>query len=48
MAVVVENAGHGGTVAAPIAGAVLRYFFEQTEEGLALVEHYKQKGKKSS
>lgn len=25
--VVVENAGHGGSIAAPIAGAVLRYYF---------------------
>jgi penicillin-binding protein 2 len=28
IAVVVENAGHGGSVAAPIAGAVLRYYFD--------------------
>jgi penicillin-binding protein 2 len=27
--VVVENAGHGGSVAAPIAGVVLRKFFEE-------------------
>jgi penicillin-binding protein 2 len=40
MAVVVENAGHGGSVAAPIAGAVLRYFFSHTDEGIALVEKY--------
>ena len=33
IAVVVENAGHGGSVAAPIAGDVLRYFFAETEEG---------------
>jgi penicillin-binding protein 2 len=33
VSVVVENAGHGGSVAAPIAGAVLRYYFEHTREG---------------
>jgi len=33
ISVVVENAGHGGSVAAPIAGEVLRYFFAETEEG---------------
>lgn len=33
IAVAVENAGHGGSVAAPIAGDVLRYFFAETEEG---------------
>jgi penicillin-binding protein 2 len=38
IAVVVENAGHGGSVAAPIAGDVLRYFFAETEEGRATVE----------
>jgi penicillin-binding protein 2 len=29
VAVVVENAGHGGSVAAPIAGKILRTFFGQ-------------------
>ncbi|NLD92578.1 MAG: penicillin-binding protein 2 [Fibrobacter sp.] len=33
IAVAVENAGHGGSVAAPIAGHILRYFFAETEEG---------------
>jgi penicillin-binding protein 2 len=33
IAVAVENAGHGGSVAAPIAGDILRYFFAETEEG---------------
>ena len=33
IAVVVENAGHGGSIAAPIAGDVLRYFFAETNEG---------------
>jgi penicillin-binding protein 2 len=42
VAVVVENAGHGGTVAAPVAGAVMQRFFEVTEEGKMLVEHYTQ------
>lgn len=46
IAVVVENAGHGGTVAAPIAGAVLRYFFEHIEEGLDLVARCAEKDKK--
>lgn len=43
VAAVVENAGHGGTVAAPIVGSVLRYFFAETEEGKQLVEDYAQK-----
>lgn len=38
IAVVVENAGHGGSIAAPIAGEVLRYFFAETEEGKRIVE----------
>jgi penicillin-binding protein 2 len=38
IAVVVENAGHGGSIAAPIAGEVLRYFFAETEEGKKVVE----------
>jgi penicillin-binding protein 2 len=33
IAVVVENAGHGGSIAGPIAGDILRYFFAETEEG---------------
>lgn len=37
IAVVVENAGHGGSIAAPIAGDVLRYFFAETDEGRAVV-----------
>jgi penicillin-binding protein 2 len=41
VAVVVENAGHGGSVAAPIAGNVLRCFFAETEEGKRLTEQYK-------
>jgi penicillin-binding protein 2 len=32
LAVVVENAGHGGSVAAPIAGEILRAFFAQERE----------------
>jgi penicillin-binding protein 2 len=35
---VAENAGHGGTVAAPIAGAVLRYFFGGTQEGKRIAD----------
>jgi penicillin-binding protein 2 len=41
VAVVVENAGHGGSVAAPIAGAVLRAYFSGTAEGKELVAKYK-------
>ncbi|MBD3343589.1 MAG: penicillin-binding protein 2 [Chitinivibrionales bacterium] len=40
IAVVVENAGHGGSVAAPIAGELLRYYFENKDEGIQLVEQY--------
>jgi penicillin-binding protein 2 len=40
IAVVVENAGHGGTVAAPVAGAILRYYFANVEEGMELTKHY--------
>jgi penicillin-binding protein 2 len=38
VAVVLENAGHGGSVAAPVAGDLLRYFFSETEEGKAVVK----------
>jgi penicillin-binding protein 2 len=38
IAVVVENAGHGGSIAAPIGGEVLRYFFAETDEGKRIVE----------
>jgi penicillin-binding protein 2 len=41
IAVVVENAGHGGSIAAPVAGAVLRSFFTETEEGKQIAERYK-------
>lgn len=44
VAAVVENAGHGGTVAAPIVGGLMRYYFEETDEGKELVEYYSQKG----
>jgi len=40
ISVVVENAGHGGSIAAPIAGAVLRYYFQNKEEGKRLVAEY--------
>jgi penicillin-binding protein 2 len=46
IAVVVENAGHGGTVAAPVAGAVMQEFFKVTDEGKMLVEHYEQEREK--
>ncbi len=35
---VAENAGHGGTIAAPIAGAVLRYFFSHDPEGKRIAD----------
>ncbi|NLE00383.1 MAG: penicillin-binding protein 2 [Fibrobacter sp.] len=38
ISVVVENAGHGGSIAAPIAGDVLRYFFAETDEGKKVVK----------
>lgn len=40
VSVVVENAGHGGSIAAPIAGDLLRYFFAETEEGKKVVQQY--------
>ncbi len=40
IAVVAENAGHGGSVAAPVAGAMLRYYFNNTAEGRrVMAEH---------
>ena len=43
VAVVVENAGHGGSIAAPIAGTILRYYFAETEEGREVVAKYKKR-----
>ena len=40
VAVVVENAGHGGSIAAPIAGQLLRYYFANTEEGKRITAQY--------
>jgi penicillin-binding protein 2 len=37
---VVENIGHGGTFAAPIAGAVLRHYFAFNPEGKRIVTMY--------
>jgi penicillin-binding protein 2 len=34
---VLENAGHGGSVAAPVAGSVMRYFFANDPEGKSVV-----------
>ncbi|HUI91677.1 MAG TPA: penicillin-binding protein 2 [Chitinivibrionales bacterium] len=42
IATVAENAGHGGSVAAPIAGAVLRYFFANDREGKKISDAYAQ------
>jgi penicillin-binding protein 2 len=46
IAVVAENAGHGGSVAAPIAGKILRYYFAETEEGRKLAAQYKKKSER--
>ncbi|MDD5674547.1 MAG: penicillin-binding protein 2 [Chitinivibrionales bacterium] len=35
--VVVENAGHGGSIAAPIAGKIFRYYFANKPEGKQVV-----------
>jgi penicillin-binding protein 2 len=43
VAVVVENGGHGGGVAAPVAGNIMRYFFTETDEGKAIAAQYKAK-----
>jgi penicillin-binding protein 2 len=40
IAVVAENAGHGGTIAAPIAGAVFRYYFGNNPEGKKIARDY--------
>jgi len=40
IAVVVENAGGGGANAAPIAGAVMKYYFAETEDGKRVYEKY--------
>ena len=42
IATVAENAGHGGSVAAPIAGAVLRYFFSHDPDGRKISAAYAQ------
>ncbi len=38
VAVVVENAGHGGAIAGPIAGDMLRYYFENSSEGRKVMD----------
>ncbi len=38
VAAVAENAGHGGSIAAPIAGAVLRYYFSHDPEGRRIAD----------
>jgi penicillin-binding protein 2 len=42
VAVVAENAGHGGSIAAPVAGALLRYYFANNPEGKRIVQEYKE------
>ncbi len=43
VAVVAENAGHGGSVAAPIGGAVLRYYFAHNPEGMRVARAFAEK-----
>jgi penicillin-binding protein 2 len=40
VAVVVENAGGGGAIAAPVAGELMRYFFAETADGKAVYQKY--------
>lgn len=40
VAVVVENAGHGGSMAAPVAGDIMRYYFAHTDEGQRILQKY--------
>jgi penicillin-binding protein 2 len=40
---VMENAGHGGSVAAPVAGAVLRYYFSHNAEGKEISDMFAQR-----
>jgi penicillin-binding protein 2 len=43
VAVVAENAGHGGSVAAPIGGAVMRYYFAHNPEGVRVARAFAEK-----
>jgi penicillin-binding protein 2 len=40
VSVVAENAGHGGSVAAPVAGALLRYYFTHDSEGVRVAREF--------
>jgi len=40
VAVVAENAGHGGTIAAPVAGALLRYYFTHNPDAVRVARTY--------
>ncbi|HEX7510343.1 MAG TPA: penicillin-binding transpeptidase domain-containing protein, partial [Chitinivibrionales bacterium] len=40
VAVVAENAGHGGTIAAPVGGALMRYYFAHNPEGIRVAQEY--------
>jgi penicillin-binding protein 2 len=42
VAVVAENAGHGGSIAAPIGGALMRYYFANNPEGKRIVQSYEE------
>lgn len=41
IAVILENAGHGGSVAAPIVGEVLNYYFDESPDGKAVAKKYR-------
>ena len=40
VAVVAENAGHGGTIAAPVGGALMRYYFTHNPDGIRVAQEY--------
>ncbi len=42
VAVVAENAGHGGSIAAPVAGALLRHYFANNPEGKRIAQSYEE------
>jgi penicillin-binding protein 2 len=40
VSVVAENAGHGGSVAAPVGGALMRYYFTHNPEAMRIARAY--------
>jgi len=42
VACLVENAGHGGSVAGPIVGKVLNYYFNENPEGKEIAKKYRE------